>query len=93
MFGTPNAQEHHVCTVAVGIVGDLTHALKDKLMVYCDEIMQKLLANLGNPNIERNVKPHIISCFWRHCSCNWCEHHALLELHYDDAPTSKPDQV
>lgn len=63
MFGLQNAQEHHVCTVAVGIVGDLTHALKDKLMRYCDEIMQKLLANLGNPNIERNVKPHIISCF------------------------------
>lgn len=63
MFGLANAQEHHVCTVAVGIVGDLTHALKDKLMRYCDEIMQKLLVNLGNPNIERNVKPHIISCF------------------------------
>jgi len=60
--GLKNAQEHHVCSVAVGVVGDLARALEDRLVPHCDEIMQLLLQNLQNSSIERSIKPMIISC-------------------------------
>jgi len=50
-----------VCNVAVGVVGDVARALEEKLIPYCDEIMQLLLQNLQNPSIERSIKPQIIS--------------------------------
>lgn len=62
MLGLQNAQEHHVCIVAVGVVSELSRALNAKMAPYCDEIMQALLCNLQNPMMERSVKPHIISC-------------------------------
>jgi importin subunit beta-1 len=48
--------------VTVGVVGDVARALEAKLAPYCDEIMTVLLGNLQNPEVERIVKPHIISC-------------------------------
>lgn len=61
-MGLHNAQEHHVCTVAVGVVGDLTRALEAKMAPYCHQIMQQLLQNLQNSSIDRSIKPHIVSC-------------------------------
>lgn len=62
LLGLKNWKEQHVCVVSVGVVGDLTRALEDKMIPFCDEIMQALLENLQNPNVERVVKPHILSC-------------------------------
>jgi hypothetical protein len=36
-----------VCIAAVGLVGDLSRALGQKILPYCDEIMMLLLENLG----------------------------------------------
>jgi importin subunit beta-1 len=47
--------------LAVGAVGDISRALEEKMQPYCDDIMQVLLSNLQNPQIERVIKPHIIS--------------------------------
>jgi len=46
----------------VGVVGDLSRALETAFIPYCDDIMSRLLQNLQDPNMERSVKPHIISC-------------------------------
>lgn len=62
MIGLQNAQEHHVCIVSVGCVSEISRALERKIQPYCDEIMQALLSNLQNPNMDRTVKPHIITC-------------------------------
>jgi len=62
-LGLSNYEEHQVCQVAVGVVGDICRALEAKVEPYCDEIVGLLLRDLQNPNLNRNVKPPILSCF------------------------------
>lgn len=62
MLGLQNSAEHHVCKDAVGVVSEISAALKKKMTVICDDLMRVLLHNLQNPLMERSVKPHIISC-------------------------------
>lgn len=58
-----NHAEYQVCIAAVGLVGDLSRALGQKILPYCDEIMMLLLENLGNVGVHRSVKPQILSVF------------------------------
>lgn len=58
-----NHAEHQVCQVAVGVVGDICRALEVRVLPLCDEILGLLLKNLQNPQLNRNVKPPILSCF------------------------------
>lgn len=62
-LGLSNYEEHQVCSVAVGVVGDICRALEGKILPYCDEIVHLLLRNLQNTALKRNVKPPILSCF------------------------------
>ena len=62
-LGLSNFEEHQVCAVAIGVVGDICRALEIKVLPYCDEIVHLLLRNLQNPALNRNVKPPILSCF------------------------------
>merc|ERR1712087_18998 len=62
-LGLSNCEEHQVCAVAVGVVGDICRALEAKVSPYCDEIVALLLRNLQNPSLNRNVKPPILCCF------------------------------
>jgi len=62
-LGLSNYEEHQVCAVAIGVVGDICRALEGKVLPYCDEIVHLLLRNLQNPALNRNVKPPILSCF------------------------------
>merc|ERR1719201_2544948 len=62
-LGLSNCEEHQVCQVAVGVVGDICRALEGKVLPYCDEILGLLLKNLQSPKLNRNVKPPILSCF------------------------------
>lgn len=62
-LGLSNYQEHQVCAVAIGVVGDICRALEAKVLPYCDEVVHLLLRNLQNPALNRNVKPPILSCF------------------------------
>ena len=62
-LGLSNWEEHQVCAVAIGVVGDICRALEAKAATYCDEIVALLLRNLQNPALNRNVKPPILSCF------------------------------
>jgi len=62
-LGLSNYEEHQVCSVAVGVVGDICRALEAKVEPYCDEVVALLLRDLQNPNLNRNVKPPILSCF------------------------------
>uniref|UniRef100_A0A3P9HUF4 Karyopherin subunit beta 1 n=1 Tax=Oryzias latipes TaxID=8090 RepID=A0A3P9HUF4_ORYLA len=62
-IGLKNYAEYQVCLAAVGLVCDLCRALTSNILLYCDEIMQLLLENLGNENVHRSVKPQILSAF------------------------------
>lgn len=62
VLGLGNFKEHQVCSVAVGVVGDICRSMEGDILPYCDEFMQLLLQNLQNPQVERTVKPQIISC-------------------------------
>lgn len=58
-----NHAEYQICAAAVGVVGDLSRALLDKLAPHCDQIMTCLLRCLGDDRLHRSVKPQILSTF------------------------------
>ncbi|KAE8099143.1 hypothetical protein FH972_017147 [Carpinus fangiana] len=62
-MGLQNFEEYQVCSITVGVVGDISRALDDKVLQFCDGIMKHLLSDLGSNELHRSVKPHIFSCF------------------------------
>lgn len=62
-MGLQNFSEYQICTITVGVVGDLCRALEEKILPYCDGIMTHLLKNLSSSQLHRSVKPPIFSCF------------------------------
>lgn len=62
-MGLQNFEEYQVCSISVGVVGDICRALEDKVLPFCDGIMTNLLKDLSNPLLHRSVKPPIFSCF------------------------------
>jgi|EP00970_Alexandrium_tamarense_P004265 importin subunit beta-1 len=63
MAGLRNFEAYQVCTVAVGLVGDISRAIEGKLQPFCDEIMSALIEALQNAALHRSVKPPVLSCF------------------------------
>lgn len=61
--GLQNRHEHQVCSISVGVVGDICRALDDKILPYCDGIMALLINDLSSSELNRSVKPPIFSCF------------------------------
>ena len=62
-LGLENHEEHQVCSVTVGVVGDICRALDAKVEPYCESIVYLLLRDLGSDKLHRDVKPPILSCF------------------------------
>ncbi|KAK9168065.1 hypothetical protein Syun_000205 [Stephania yunnanensis] len=62
-MGLQNFEEYQVCSISVGVVGDICRALDEKVLSYCDGIMSHLLKDLSNGMLHRSVKPPIFSCF------------------------------
>ncbi|KAL8120091.1 importin subunit beta-1-like [Apium graveolens] len=62
-MGLQNFEEYQVCSISVGVVGDICRALDDKVLPYCDGIMTLLLKDLSSGELHRSVKPPIFSCF------------------------------
>ncbi|CDS08530.1 hypothetical protein LRAMOSA09891 [Lichtheimia ramosa] len=58
-----NTAEYQLCSIAVGLVGDLCRALGELITPYCNTFMQLLVADLQSPALHRSVKPNILSCF------------------------------
>ena len=61
--GLKCVSEHQVCSITVGVVGDICRALDNKIQPYCDQILAQLLADLRNNDLNKDVKPPIIACF------------------------------
>ncbi|KAG0057156.1 karyopherin beta [Gryganskiella cystojenkinii] len=58
-----NHEEYQLCSIAVGLIGDICRSLGPQSATYCNEFMSTLLQNLQSPVLHRNVKPAILSCF------------------------------
>ncbi|KAJ6750385.1 hypothetical protein OIU85_000964 [Salix viminalis] len=62
-MGLQNFEEYEVCGITVGVIGDICRALEDKVLPYCDGIMNHLVRNLQSAELHRSVKPPIFACF------------------------------
>ncbi|KAI9104858.1 karyopherin Kap95 [Phlyctochytrium arcticum] len=58
-----NHEEYQMCSIAVGLVGDISRALNEAMVPYCDGLMNTLLANLQNPLLNKLVKTSILAAF------------------------------
>ncbi|CCM03217.1 uncharacterized protein FIBRA_05341 [Fibroporia radiculosa] len=56
-------EDTQLCTVAVGIIGDISRALSEQTAQYSNAFMSVLLENLQSDVLNRNVKISILSCF------------------------------
>lgn len=56
-------EDTQLCTVAVGLIGDISRALGDQSAQYAASFMTVLLENLQSDVLNRNVKISILSCF------------------------------
>ncbi|KAF8966870.1 armadillo-type protein [Flammula alnicola] len=56
-------EDTQLCTVAVGIIGDISRALGEQSTQYAGPFMTVLLENLQSDVLNRNVKISILSCF------------------------------
>lgn len=52
-----------LCSVAVGLIGDICRALSELSAGYCDMFMSALLENLTSPALDRSVKISVVACF------------------------------
>ncbi|CAD5322468.1 Armadillo-type fold [Arabidopsis suecica] len=62
-MGLQNFEEYQVCSITVGVLGDICRALDEKILPFCDQIMGLLIQNLQSGALHRSVKPPIFSCF------------------------------
>eukprot|EP00944_MAST-04C_sp_MAST-4C-sp1_P016036 g16036.t1 len=60
-----DAENYHVCCMAIGLVGDISRAIGQQLTSngLCDKIMEALLKLLRNENLDRSVKPPVLGAF------------------------------
>ncbi|RKP07815.1 armadillo-type protein [Thamnocephalis sphaerospora] len=58
-----NHDEYQLCTIAVGLIGDLCRALGEQTTLYSDSFMTLLMQALQSATIAREVKPPVLSCF------------------------------
>ncbi|KAJ4360452.1 karyopherin Kap95 [Didymosphaeria variabile] len=58
-----NQEEPSLCSMAIGLVSDITRALGEKVQPYCDAFMNYLLNNLRSVQLGNQFKPAILQCF------------------------------
>jgi importin subunit beta-1 len=58
-----NQDEPSLCSMAIGLVSDITRALNEKVQPYCDQFMNRLLQALGSQSLGNTFKPAILQCF------------------------------
>ncbi|TQN69924.1 Importin subunit beta-1 [Colletotrichum shisoi] len=58
-----NQEEPSLCSMAIGLVSDLTRSLGERSQPYCDNFMNHLLHNLKSTALSNQFKPAILQCF------------------------------
>lgn len=58
-----NQEEPALCSMAIGLVADITRSLGGEVQPYCDAFMNSLLNNLRSPALGNQLKPAILQSF------------------------------
>ncbi|KAL2269481.1 hypothetical protein VTJ83DRAFT_1665 [Remersonia thermophila] len=58
-----NQEEPSLCSMAIGLVSDITRSLGERSQPYCDDFMNYLLNNLRSTALANQFKPAILQCF------------------------------
>ncbi|CAI4211184.1 unnamed protein product [Parascedosporium putredinis] len=58
-----NQDEPGLCSMAIGLVSDITRSLAERSQPYCDNFMNYLLNNLRSTTLSNQFKPAILQCF------------------------------
>ncbi|KAJ2971353.1 hypothetical protein NUW58_g9440 [Xylaria curta] len=58
-----NQDEPSVCSMAIGLVSDITRSMGERSQPYCDNFMNYLLNNLRSAALSNQFKPAILQCF------------------------------
>ncbi|KAJ9133644.1 ARM repeat-containing protein [Coniochaeta hoffmannii] len=58
-----NQEEPSLCSMAIGLVSDLTRSMGARSQPYCDNFMNYLLNNLRSTQLSNQFKPAILQCF------------------------------
>jgi importin subunit beta-1 len=58
-----NQEEPALCSMAIGLVSDITRSLGENVQPFCDAFMNSLLNNLRSPALGNQLKPAILQCF------------------------------
>ncbi|KAI4866648.1 ARM repeat-containing protein [Hypoxylon rubiginosum] len=58
-----NQEEPALCSMAIGLVSDITRSMGERSQPYCDNFMNYLLNNLRSQTLSNQFKPAILQCF------------------------------
>ncbi|KAF2756966.1 ARM repeat-containing protein [Pseudovirgaria hyperparasitica] len=58
-----NLEEPGLCSIAIGLVSDISRSMNEKVQPYCDSFMNYLLQDLQSANLGNQFKPAILQCF------------------------------
>jgi len=58
-----NQEEPALCSMAIGLVSDITRSMGEQCQPYCDQFMNYLLNNLRSTALANQFKPAILQCF------------------------------
>ncbi|POR34211.1 Importin subunit beta-1 [Tolypocladium paradoxum] len=58
-----NQDEPSLCSMAIGLVSDITRSMGERSQPYCDNFMNYLLNNLRSTTLANQFKPAILQCF------------------------------
>ncbi|KAI0476222.1 ARM repeat-containing protein [Xylariaceae sp. FL0804] len=58
-----NQEEPSLCSMAIGLVSDITRSMGERSQPYCDNFMNHLLNNLRSTALSNQFKPAILQCF------------------------------
>jgi importin subunit beta-1 len=61
LTGIANYQEWQVCLSTVGVLGDVCRNVEEAILPFCDQLMTVLMTNLSRPDVNRLIKPSILS--------------------------------
>jgi importin subunit beta-1 len=56
-----NFEDHQMCYIAIGLVGDICSALGDQVLPFCETFINVAGRLLENPNAHRTIKPACLS--------------------------------
>lgn len=63
ILGLKSYQNSQLCSVSIGVVADLCHAMGEDITPFCNDIMVTLMEVLANNLVQRKIKTEVLSVF------------------------------